>query len=171
VTVELEQLLTRSRPRLSRILFRYRIPAQDAEDLLQETFLILVTKWESIHAPEAWLAGTLRNRCIIYWRRQRTRLYDLMDDAMLEVLAYAEPPPQERAEIRCDLGGALARLSRRNRSLLRLRFEYGWTSREAGERMGYAASSVRKMTQRCLARLTRDLGEETAPEVLESRSA
>lgn len=171
MTVELEKLLTQCRPQLSRILFRYRIPAQDAEDLLQETFLILVMKWEAIQAPDAWLAGTLRNRCIIYWRRQRTRLYDLMDDAMLELLAEAEPPPQEHTEVRCDLGDALARLSPRHRSLLRLRFEYGCTSREAGERMGYEASSVRKTTQRCLARLTRDLGDESVAEVLETRSA
>lgn len=171
MTVELEQLLTRCRPQLSRILFRYRIPAQDAEDLLQETFLILVTKWESIHAPEAWLAGTLRNRCIIYWRRQRTRLVDLMDDAMLEVLAHAEPPPQEHTEIRCDLGEALSRLPPRSRSMLRLRYAYGCTSREAGERMGYEASSVRKMTQRCLTRLTRELGPEAGLPALETRSA
>jgi len=171
VTVELEKLLTRCRPQLSRVLFRYRIPAQDAEDLLQETFLILVAKWDTIRAPEAWLAGTLRNRCIIYWRGQRTRLYDLMDHAMLEVLAHAEPPPQEHAELRCDLGEAMARLSPRHRSLLRLRFEYGCTSREAGDRLGYEASSVRKTTQRCLTRLTRDLGEEMRPEVPAERSA
>lgn len=162
MTVELEKLLTRCRPQLSRILFRYRIPAQDSEDLLQETFLILVTKWDSIQAPEAWLAGTLRNRCIIYWRRERTRLYDLMDDAMLEVLAESSPSTQETAEIRYDLAAALDRLSPRNRSLLRLRFELGCTSREAGERMGYAPASVRKMTQRCLLRLTRDLAADDA---------
>lgn len=161
--MELEKLLRRCRPQLSRILFRYRIPAQDSEDLLQETFLILVTKWDSIQAPEAWLAGTLRNRCIIYWRRERTRLYDLMDDAMLEVLAQAVPPThQETSEIRHDLATALGRLSPRNRSLLRLRFELGCTSRETGERMGYAPASVRKMTQRCLVRLTRELGESVA---------
>lgn len=159
MTVELEKLLTRCRPQLSRILFRYRIPAQDSEDLLQETFLILVTKWDSIHAPEAWLAGTLRNRCIIYWRRERTRLYDLMDNAMLEVLSRPAPLAPETPEMRFDLAAALARLSPRNRSLLRLRFELGCTSREAGEQLGYEAASVRKMTQRCLVRLTRDLGE------------
>jgi DNA-directed RNA polymerase specialized sigma24 family protein len=38
-----------------------------------------------------------------------------------------------------------------------LRYAYGCTSREVGEQMGYGAGSVRKMTQRCLDRLTRDL--------------
>lgn len=163
--MELELVLDRCRLRLSRVLYRYRIPTQDAEDLLQETFLILVSKWECIRTPEAWLVATLRNRCIIYWRRRRTRIYELMDDAMLEMLAQAaaEAPAQERAELRRDLGVALDRLSPHHRHLLLLRFAYGCTSQEVGERLGYGAGSVRKMTQRCLDRLTRDLSDDGFP--------
>jgi len=165
--VELEQVLDRCRLRLSRVLYRYRIPTQDAEDLLQETFLILVSKWECIHSPEAWLVATLRNRCIIYWRRRRARIYDLMDDAMLEVLAQAEAeaPAQEQAELRRDLGAALDRLAPHHRRLLLLRYAYGCTSQEVGDRLGYGAGSVRKMTQRCLDRLTRDLSDDGFPMV------
>lgn len=155
--MELEQLLDRCRSRLSRVLYRYRIPTQDAEDLLQETFLILVAKWDSIRSPEAWLAATLRNRCIIYWRRRRTRLYELMDDAMLELLASGEPPGQENSDLRRDLGQAMGRLAPHHRELLVLRFGYGCTSSEVGELMGYGAGSVRKMTQRCLTRLGHEL--------------
>ncbi len=156
--MELEPLLDRCRARLSRVLFRYRIPTQDAEDLLQETFVILVAKWESIHCPEAWLAATLRNRCIIYWRRRRTRLYELMDDAMLELLAPGEPPAQEQTDLRRDLCQALGQLAPHHQELLLLRYGYGCTSSEVGDRMGYGAGSVRKMTQRCLHRLERELG-------------
>jgi RNA polymerase sigma-70 factor (ECF subfamily) len=156
-TVELEKLLDRCRSRLSRVLYRYRIPTQDAEDLLQETFLILVAKWDGIRSPDAWLVATLRNRCIIYWRRRRSRIYDLMDDAMLEVLAQGEPPGQEQAELRRDLSEALEGLAPHHRQILSLRYTYGCTSQEVGEQMGYGAGSVRKMTQRCLDRLTRDL--------------
>jgi RNA polymerase sigma factor (sigma-70 family) len=155
--VELERLLKQCRPQLSRVLLRFRIPPQDADDLLQETFLILITRWDTVRCPEAWLAATLRNRCIIYWRRQRARLDDAMDSALLEVLAEPQPPPQERAELRRDLGAALSRLPRRQRRLLSLRFGFGCTSQETGDRLGYGAGSVRKMTQRCLARLTDDL--------------
>lgn len=167
-TVELEQLLDRCRPRLSRVLYRYRIPAQDAEDLLQETFLILVTKWDSIRAPEAWLVATLRNRCIIYWRRCRARIYDLMDDAMLEVLASAEPPAQERADLRKDLNQALSQLAPHHRRLLSLRYAYGCTSSEVGEVLGYGAGSVRKMAQRCLDRLVDELDEDRAEDPVEA---
>jgi RNA polymerase sigma factor (sigma-70 family) len=155
--VELEKLLARCRPQLSRVLYRFRIPQQDAEDLLQETFLILISKWETVRSPEAWLAGTLRNRCILYWRRQRARLDEAMDQALLEVLAEVEPPPQEHSDLRCDLAEALGRLEPRQRALLELRYAWGCTSQEAGDRLGHGAASVRKMTQRSIARLNADL--------------
>jgi RNA polymerase sigma-70 factor (ECF subfamily) len=155
--VELDQLLQQCRPQLTRVLSRFRVPPQDAEDLLQETFVILISRWDSVRCPEAWLVGTLRNRCIIYWRRQRARIDEAMDSALLEVLAQPEPPPQEKAELRRDLAAAVGRLPRRQRCLLSLRFAYGCTSQETGERLGYGAGSVRKMTQRCLSRLTADL--------------
>src|SRR5258708_13286464 len=59
----LEQLLRRLRPRLKQVLGRYRIPAHDAEDLVQEALISTIQKWEVIQDPEAWLLVTLRNRC------------------------------------------------------------------------------------------------------------
>lgn len=155
--MELEKLLERCRPQLSRVLFHFRIPPEDAEDLLQETFVILISKWDSVRSPEAWLAGTLRNRCILYWRRRRARIDEAMDAAMLDLLAESEPPPQERSDLRSDLALALARLEPRQRSILKLRFGWGCTSREAGERTGHGAANVRKMTQRSIALLNADL--------------
>src|SRR5437763_107317 len=94
----LEEILKRAEPKLKRVLSRYRIPAQDADDLLQETFLIMVSKAGSIRNPDAWLVATLANRCIIYWRKHRSRLWDLVDSTILELLADAEAPPQERSD-------------------------------------------------------------------------
>ena len=160
--MELEQLLDRCRSRLSGVLYRYRIPTQDAEDLLQETFLILVAKWDSIRSPEAWLAATLGNRCILYWRRRRMRLYELMDDAMLELLAPGDPPMQENTDLKRDLTQALGRLAPHHRELVLLRYGLGCTSSEVGERTGYGPGSVRKMTQRSLTRLGRELSGDDA---------
>jgi DNA-directed RNA polymerase specialized sigma24 family protein len=87
--LSLEQILHNVEPKLKRVLWRHRIPLQDADDLLQETFLIMVSKSGSIRNPEAWLLATLANRCIIYWRKHRSRLWDLVDSAILELLAEA----------------------------------------------------------------------------------
>lgn len=163
----LEETLIRVEPRLRRILTRYRIPAQDAEDLLQETFLIMVSKVETIRNPEAWLLGTLANRCILYWRKYRSRLWDLVDTTILEMLADAEAPTQERWDLRFDLDTLLSNLPDRCRSVLRLRYGLGCSTAEAAERMGYCQSSIRKVTRRCLAALTEQLlGSGLQPEAL-----
>jgi len=153
----LEEILERSQPKLKRVLSRYRIPAQDADDLLQETFLIMVSKAASIRNAEAWLVATLSNRCIIYWRKHRSKLWDLVDTTILELLADVEVAPQERADLRYDLDTLLAELPDRCRSLLRLRYGFGYGTAETAEKMGYCKSSIRKVTRRCLAALTEQL--------------
>jgi RNA polymerase sigma factor (sigma-70 family) len=164
----LEDLLARVEPRLKRILSRYRIPAQDAEDLLQETFLIMVSKAGSIRNPDAWLLATLANRCIIYWRKYRSRLWDLVDTTILELLSEAEAPAQELSDLRSDLDTLLSQLPDRCRALLRLRYGLGCSTAEAAERLGYCKSSIRKVTRRCLSALTEQLlGAGFQPDVLD----
>lgn len=153
----LEDILARMEPRLKRVLARYQIPAQDADDLLQETFLIMITKAETIRNLDAWLLATLANRCIIYWRRHRSRLWDLVDMTILELLSDEETPPQAHTELRCDLEALLSTLPDRCQSVLRLRYGFGCSTAEAAERMGYCKSSIRKVTRRCLAALTEQL--------------
>jgi RNA polymerase sigma factor (sigma-70 family) len=153
----LEEILARAEPRLKRVLSRYQIPAQDADDLLQETFLIMVSKAGSIRNYDAWLVATLANRCIMYWRKHRSKLWDLVDSAILELLADVEAPPQESADLRFDLDSLLSNLPDRCRSLLRLRYGFGCSTAETAERMGYCKSSIRKVTRRCLAALTEQL--------------
>jgi RNA polymerase sigma factor (sigma-70 family) len=153
----LEEILARAEPKLKRVLSRYRIPAQDADDLLQETFLILVSKAATIRNHDAWLVATLANRCIIYWRKHRAKLWDLVDSAILELLADVEAPPQENADLRYDLDAMLSNLPDRCRSLLRLRYGFGCNTAETAEKLGYCKSSIRKVTRRCLAALTEQL--------------
>jgi DNA-directed RNA polymerase specialized sigma24 family protein len=45
----------------------------------------------------------------------------------------------------------------RCRSLLQLRFRLGYEPPEVAERLGYRASSIGKITTRCLAALSREL--------------
>ncbi|HEX2223569.1 MAG TPA: sigma-70 family RNA polymerase sigma factor [Thermoanaerobaculia bacterium] len=153
----LEDVLKRVEPRLKKILSRYRIPAQDADDLLQETFLIMVSKAGSIRNPDAWILATLNNRCVIYWRKYRSQLWDLVDTTILEILAEAEAPAQEQAALRYDLDSLISHLPDRCKSVLRLRYGLGCSTAETAERMGYCKSSIRKVTRRCLATLTERL--------------
>ena len=151
---ELEEIVDRLKPKARRIFARYRIPPADAEDLLQETFVVFLHKQDSIHSPEPWLLGTLRKRCLVYWRTRRRRLYNAVDTAILESVARAEGPAQDNSDLNTDLNCAIGSLSSKCRSLLQLRYGLGCTPLEAAARMGYRRSSIYKVLERCLAALT-----------------
>jgi len=157
VEVSLEQFLERARPRLKSLFARYRIPPEDTEDLLQQSLIALIYQWRHIRDPEAWLSGTMRNRCLIYWRNRRRKLYDGVDAAVLEWMAKPVMPEQEGADLARDLTTVIERLPDRCRSLLKLRYQLGYEPPEVAERMGYSPASIGKVTTRCLAALFRQL--------------
>lgn len=153
----IEELFATVQPRLRRIFARFRLPVEDAEDVLQQSFLDLFYKQQTIQNPEAWLVATVKNRCIVYWRRRRRQLWDAMDGALLELLAEPEASHQRQVALRKDLEKVLARLPIRCRNVLMLRYGLGYQSSEVAERLGYQASSIRKVTSRCIAALSREL--------------
>jgi RNA polymerase sigma-70 factor (ECF subfamily) len=157
VESSLEGFLKQVRPRLRAVFSRYRIPAQDTEDILQQALMALVYRQGSIRDPEAWLLGTVRNKCLLYWRDQRRKLYESVDAAVLEAVAEPVGPAQEKAHLQHDLAQALERLPERCRSLLWMRYRQGFDPPELAERLGYSPASIGKVTTRCLAALTRQL--------------
>jgi RNA polymerase sigma factor (sigma-70 family) len=157
VESSLESFLRRVQPRLKVLFARYRIPLQDTEDILQQALLALVYQGQTVRDPEAWLVGTIRNKCLLYWREQRRKLYDAVDAAVLEFMAEPTAPAQEGADIRRDVATAIERLPERCRALLALRYRQGYEPPELAERLGYSQASISKITTRCLAALTRQL--------------
>jgi len=147
----LAEVLERVGPKLRRILFRFRIPAQDADDLLQETFLVLVSKQESVRNPDAWLQATLSNRCILYWRRRRSQVTELVDRTILELLEDPEVSSDEAAAIRSDLDLLISRLPERCQPLLRRRYGLLPALEESGE--AGRDDLDPEQTRRCLAAL------------------
>jgi RNA polymerase sigma factor (sigma-70 family) len=173
--VSFEDFLRKVEPRLKRVLSTYRIPAEDAEDVLQQALLALLYQWERVRDPECWLLGTLKRHCLMYWRTRRRRLYSAVDSTFLEWVSEPVSPPQERTDLICDLESLIGRLPTRCRSLLQLRFQLGYEPLEVAARLGYRASSIGKITTRCLDALSREMlaaglaGE--APEALETDEA
>lgn len=146
----LAEVLERVGPRLRRILFRYRIPARDADALLEETFLVLVSKQESVRNPDAWLQATLSNRCVLYWRRRRSQVWELVDRTILELLGDPCVDRDEGIAIRADLEALISRLPDRCQVLLRVRYGLA-PAAEGGEETCAAIDPER--TRRCLAAL------------------
>ncbi len=146
------EVLERVGPKLRRILFRFRIPAQDAENLLHETLLALVSKQENVCHPEAWLRATLSNRCVLYWRRRRGQVSALVDQTILELLDDPNLPAGELAEIRSDLDLLISRLPERCQPLLRRRYGLSPALEGEGEEDGDPEGDP-ETTRRCLATL------------------
>jgi RNA polymerase sigma factor (sigma-70 family) len=155
--VPLESFLQSVRPKLRTVFARYRVPPQDTEDILQQALLALVYHWSGVRDPEAWLVGTIRNKCMVYWRDRRRKLYDSVDASVLEWVAKPEAPSQERADLWQDLETVVARLPERCRSILWMRYRLGYESNEIAERLGYSPNSISKVTTRCLSALTREM--------------
>ncbi len=153
----IEGLLEELEPRIRSTFSRFRIPPQDAEDLLQQALLVYLYKCDSVESPDKWFLGTLRNRCLGYWRERRRRLYTALDEALLENVAAARESPQEALDLQRDLRSVLSQLPVRCRNLLTLRYQEGCDAPEAARRLGYKASGIYKVTERCLAALTRRL--------------
>ena len=157
VESSLESFLRGVQPRLKVLFVRYRIPLQDTEDILQQALLALVYQRQAVRDPAAWLLGTVRNKCLLYWREQRRKLYESVDEAVLDLMAEPLAPDQEGRDLRRDLATVIERLPERCRSLLALRYRQGYEPPELAERLGYSPASISKITTRCLAALTRHL--------------
>jgi RNA polymerase sigma factor (sigma-70 family) len=155
--LRLEELWLQLRPRLRLILKTYRIPYPDTEDLLQDVLVVAFCKWDTIHTHDAWLLGTLRHKCWLFWKRRRHDLLQGMDMPMLESLSEPLPPVQEQAERIWDLETLAGSLCRRHRAVLWLRYGLGMSTDEVAERTGYHHNSIRKLTCRTVARLQREL--------------
>ncbi len=154
---DLTTVLEHLEPELRRVLLRFRIPAQDAEDLIQDTLLVFLTKRASIESPAPWLLATLRNRCLVYWRSRRRRLIEAIDAGLLEVVAGGQQGNQDRRDLARDLSGAVSQLPNRCRSILRLRYGLECGAPEIAERLGYRPDTIRQATLRCLSALSKQL--------------
>lgn len=153
----LEELIYQLRPRLRQVLASYRIPYPDSEDLLQDTLFAAFCQWDSIQTREAWLIGTLRNKCAMYWKRQRNNPLQAVDLPILESLSEPLPPHQERFEQLWDLDSLAGSLCPRHRMVLWLRFGLGMSTLEVAAHTGYHPTSIRKLICRCVERLQRGL--------------
>jgi RNA polymerase sigma factor (sigma-70 family) len=151
-----DEFLKEVEPKLKRLLTKYKIPCEDVEDILQSSLLALLYQWERVHDPESWLFGTVRRHCLMHWRTNRRRIYSAVDATILEWLSQPIAPAQEKDALLCDLEKLIDRLPPRCRSLLRLRL-LGYEPLEVADKLGYRASSIGKVTNRCLTALSKEL--------------
>lgn len=117
----LGRLFDSQHQRIYRLARRLCRDAEEARDLLQETFLRAArsahTLPESQPAAEAWLVRTAVNLCRDLGRRRAVRT---RDHHKLEPPAPYGPNPESAAVARTSLEAALARLGARRRAVIAL---------------------------------------------------
>jgi RNA polymerase sigma factor (sigma-70 family) len=130
---DLESLYLRSKGLLHKIAQgRYGFGRDDAQELIQETWLLFLEKREGIRSPQSWLTGTITNLCrreIDRRVRDRSRIGERVNEghepAFDSVLAVRQ---------------GLARLDQRARNLCRMiafeQLSYDEVSRSAGLPLG-----------------------------------
>ena len=158
--VELREFVTARGAALSRAAYLLTGDHQAAEDLVQETYVVLVRRWQKSGTvdPEAYVRRILYSRFVDGRRRRR-----------LSELPWATPPDAPggdeagTATDRLTLQGAPARLTPRQRAVLVLRFYDDLTERQAADTLGVSPSTVKSQTRVALQRL-----RELAPDAVTS---
>jgi RNA polymerase sigma-70 factor (sigma-E family) len=158
--VELREFVSARGAALSRAAYLLTGDHQAAEDLVQDTYVVLVRRWQKsgMVDPEAYVRRILYSRFVDGWRRRR-----------LVELPSAAPPDStggDEAGVATDrlaLEAALKLLTPRQRAVVVLRFYEDLTEVQAADALGVTTSTVKSQTRVALQRL-----RELVPDVATS---
>lgn len=127
-----------------------------AKDLVQEVLIRVSERWPEIGCPEAYVRKMVVNE-YLSWRRRSWRLIPW--GAASYGPGGASPDPADGYVERQALLAEMAKLSRRQRTALVLRYYEGFSNTEISEVMGCKPSTVRGLVFRALAALRVELAE------------
>jgi len=125
----------------------------DAEDVLQETFLEVcrsLKQWRGEGSLWGWIRTIAASKALMRYRREKLRAWEPLGD---DVAHRAEDVP-----LQMDLEAALARLPERSRAVVWLHDVEGYTHEEIAELMGMTTSFSKSQLARAHERLRRWLG-------------
>jgi RNA polymerase sigma factor (sigma-70 family) len=141
-----ESLYTATVDRLQAIARgRYGFSVDEAAELIQETWLLFLTKRRSVREPRAWLAGTIANLC----RQEIERRVRAREHASEVPLQTVTPADDEILAVR----QALAAVDERSRTLCTLIGLEQRSYEEVSEAAGIPLGSVGPLYIRAKARL------------------
>jgi RNA polymerase sigma factor (sigma-70 family) len=154
-----EQLFRDTRTDLLAYVMRRSQSAEDAADVLAETYLIAWQKLDAIPAGERarlWLFGVARNLLLKGASRHRSRhaLVERLAGELRRAHPLHAPVEDDRSS---GLRAALAALPERDRELLMLTAWEGLTPKQIAAVVGTSVNIVRVRLHRARTRLKRDL--------------
>lgn len=158
--VELREFVSARGPALSRAAYLLTGDHQAAEDLVQDTYVVLVRRWQKAGSldPDAYVRRILYSRFVDSWRRRRLR--EVPTASPRETAGADE---SGTATDRLTLRDALDRLSPKQRAVLVLRYYEDLTEVQAAAALGVSVNTVKSQTRVALQRL-----RELAPDAVAS---
>ena len=118
----------------------------EAEEVVQDAFAALATRWSTVEHPPAYLRRSVVNGATGLLRKRRTAESHPVD-----------PPPEEAPAQLVELRDLLLGLPERQRAVLVLRYVEDLTDDEIAETLGCRRSTVRSLAARGLAAIRREL--------------
>lgn len=136
--------------------FRYAKNRVEAEDIAQDAVVRAWRKRAGLRKAEArksWLATIVRNEALREFARKRPAPIDTID------VAHGSDDERVLATVeRADLYAALERLNKRDRQLVRLRYDEDMTQEAIAHRLGIPLGTVKVRLHRVRAKLRREIG-------------
>ncbi len=125
------------------------VPESDADDVTQEVFLSVVDSiwtFESRSTFSTWLYRIAKNKIADYYRRKSRSRETVPDDQQNS--ESVDPWPGINSEL--VVKAALAMLPDKPREILLMKFLYGLSFREIGDRLGLTYEGVRSRYRRAI---------------------
>ncbi|HEX2831643.1 MAG TPA: sigma-70 family RNA polymerase sigma factor [Thermoanaerobaculia bacterium] len=123
---------------------KFHVAVEDAESLVHDVFVSLMTRYHMIRNMRMWLVGAICNACR-YRLRQVARGVPL-EEEMAD--SGHEPPYIDLLSARA----MLTRVTARDRRVIELRFAMGMTAREIGRTLGCTPRAADRRLRRALER-------------------
>ena len=162
------ELIELTTPRIYRLAVRMLGDPDEADDVVQETYIRAWGRLDELRDPAAamgWLARVARNAArdrLRWWKRRRRESFDEAGAPLARMVAMADSAPlADEALAAAQTGAAVARavaaLPDKHRVVLLLREADGMSYEEIAESLGVAVGTVESRLHRARAALARKL--------------
>ena len=139
---------------------------QDAEELLQESLLILWRKFDEFDVASeffSWAARVIQYEVLNY-RRRRKRLGPQLSETAIEGIAAAAVAVSTDLELQREaLASCVEQLPERDRCIVALRYREGGSVSAVAQAIDRSTSMVNKSLQRIRLRLLKCVRSKTGP--------
>ena len=149
VAVVPSQSFIRSFTQSQRALYLYILPLvgnpADADEVLQETNLVIWAKWQQFEEGTnflAWVRAIARLE-VFRFRRTRKQKVTFMEDNLLDLVAQRAESISDEVDLRQEaLAACVEKLRTKDRELIQMRYAPGANGDQVAQQLGRPANSV-----------------------------